>query len=304
MKTIKMALATTMVLAIIGATPVFCCDWGICDVEFLTSADSLLGLTSRSESCFRSLRDELSDLCRLYGSPLHNLLFGPSCCDPDTNCGQRFRQDLNELLGILYSVPKGTRNFSQQVRIIFGLICGDSGVFPQCNEDYLKDTRKLMKLMSPKQVGITLPGTFEAGKEAQKGGTSNRLLDTLAQADPDRFMAVRMVLADAQLAQAALRSNTNLFMLAAAMGEAKTVEALANGEDVNAQNNTGKTALMFAASEGRLTVVETLLKAGADPNLKDKEGDTAASLAKKKDHYDVLKILEQASVKNQDRLSD
>ncbi|MFH1116297.1 MAG: ankyrin repeat domain-containing protein, partial [Pseudomonadota bacterium] len=70
----------------------------------------------------------------------------------------------------------------------------------------------------------------------------------------------------------------------------------AKRENVNARNETGKTAVMFAASEGQPEVVETLLKAGADPDLKDKDGDTAASLAKKKGHYDVVSILEQASV--------
>ncbi len=296
MKTIKRVLATTIVLMLICATSAFCCDWGFCDREYVDNANRLLALTSGSETCFRSLRDELSDLCHLYGSPLHNL-FGPSCCYPDTHCGQRFFQDLNELLQILCRVPRDTRNFTQQVRIIFGMICGDSGVFPQCNEDYLKDTRKLMKLMSLQQGSITLLGTFKATKEGHKGVTSNRILDTLGLSSYDRFKTIRMALAAAQLGQAALRSNTSLFMPASAMGEEKTVEALAKGENVNAQNKTGRTALMFAASEGHPEVVKTLLEAGADPVLKDKDGHTAASLAEKKGHYDVVKILEQASVK-------
>ncbi len=304
MKTIKKVLAATIVLAIIGARPVSCCEWGFCDREYVDNANSLLSLTSRSESCFRSLGDELSALCNLYGSPLHNL-FGPSCCYPDTRCGQRFRQDLKEVLRILYSVPEGTRNFSQDVRIILSLICRHSEECPDCHEDYLKDTRKLMKLMSLQQGSITLLGTFKATKERHKGVKSNRLLDTLAQAAPDRFMTVRMALAAAQLEKAALMSDTSLLMLASAMGDLRVVaDLLAKGENVNAQNKTGKTAVIFAASQGHPGVVGTLLEEGADPKLKDKDGATAASLAKKKGHYDVLKILEQASMKKQNRLPD
>ncbi len=169
----------------------------------------------------------------------------------------------------------------------------------------MKDTRKLMKLMSPKQAGITVLGTFKATKARHKGGKSNRLLDTLAQAAPDRFMTVRNALTAAQLENAALMTDTSLLMPASAMGDLKVVEELlAKGESVNAQNKTGKTALIFAASQGHAKVVEALLKAGADPKLKDKDGATAASLTEKNGHSDVLKILEQASVNKQDRLSD
>ncbi len=128
MKTIKRVLATTLVLAIIGAPPVSCCEWGICDREYIDGAKSLFSLTSRSESCFDSLCEELNTLCILYGSPWHNL-FGPSCCYPDTRCGQRFRQDLKDLPRILNSMSGGTWNSSQDVRIILSLICRHSECF-------------------------------------------------------------------------------------------------------------------------------------------------------------------------------
>ncbi len=249
-----------------------------------------LALTCRSSLCFSSLRDELTDLCNLYG---------PTCGDPQSDCGQRFRQDMNEVLRIMHRVPeRHTGKFPREPQVIIRLICRNFGVFPRCNEDYLKDTRKLMKLMSPKQGYITLLGTFKAAKEGHKGVTSNRILDILGRSPYDKFKTIRMALAGAQLGQAAFRTNTSLLMLASAMGDLKVVEELlAKGESVNTQNKTGRTALMFAASEGHPEVVKTLSEAGADPNLNDKDGDTAASLAKKNGCYDVVKVLEQASMK-------
>jgi len=51
------------------------------------------------------------------------------------------------------------------------------------------------------------------------------------------------------------------------------------GIEVNAQDVDGYTALMWAAEHGSLGIVDLLMKAGANPNLKNKRGETAASLA-------------------------
>jgi ankyrin repeat protein len=56
-------------------------------------------------------------------------------------------------------------------------------------------------------------------------------------------------------------------MWAAAEGHAPVIAALvARGANVHARSNGGFTALLFAAREGRIAAVETLLKAGADMN--------------------------------------
>jgi len=52
------------------------------------------------------------------------------------------------------------------------------------------------------------------------------------------------------------------------------------------------TALMFAAAEGQREVVQALLKAGANPSLRDIDGDTAANFARNNHHADVVKLLE------------
>lgn len=67
--------------------------------------------------------------------------------------------------------------------------------------------------------------------------------------------------------------------------------------NVNWQNNDGETSLMVAAKYPIVENVEALLALGADKNLKDKEGRTAADLARikmerlnrTKDYYATFK---------------
>ncbi|MFN7921314.1 MAG: ankyrin repeat domain-containing protein [Bryobacteraceae bacterium] len=47
------------------------------------------------------------------------------------------------------------------------------------------------------------------------------------------------------------------------------------GNNINAQNRDGVSALMLIASRGRYEEIEAALNAGADPNLRDKQGHTA-----------------------------
>jgi len=63
------------------------------------------------------------------------------------------------------------------------------------------------------------------------------------------------------------------------------------GVDINHQNSaSGASALIFAASSGREAVVEQLLAAGADPNLKTHDEFTALDLASTRK---ILKLLAQ-----------
>jgi ankyrin repeat protein len=73
-----------------------------------------------------------------------------------------------------------------------------------------------------------------------------------------------------------------------------TVELLLKkGAEVNVQGKLeGFTALMTAAAEGELEVVRLLLAYGADPDLEDKDRDTAESFARQKGHSAVIDLLE------------
>lgn len=77
------------------------------------------------------------------------------------------------------------------------------------------------------------------------------------------------------------KGRTNL-LVACAYYSGKSVcnMLIAYGADVNAIAQDGTTALMLAAQNAKLDVVELLLKKGAKPALKDKSGKTALDYAK------------------------
>lgn len=90
---------------------------------------------------------------------------------------------------------------------------------------------------------------------------------------------------------------------AAERGHVETVRTLiAAGVDVNHVNNLGWTALLEAIilGNGELKyqhVVELLLKAGADPNLADKDGITPLQHARSREYREIEKRLLAAGAK-------
>jgi ankyrin repeat protein len=63
------------------------------------------------------------------------------------------------------------------------------------------------------------------------------------------------------------------------------------GVDVDAQDNNGQTALMYAVTEPNSRVVEVLLQSQADVNAQDNSGYTALMLAVKKGEINIIKFL-------------
>ncbi|OGI28755.1 MAG: hypothetical protein A2287_06930 [Candidatus Melainabacteria bacterium RIFOXYA12_FULL_32_12] len=61
--------------------------------------------------------------------------------------------------------------------------------------------------------------------------------------------------------------------------------------DVNIQNSTGDTALMYSVVIDRKELVNKLLEKGADTNLKNKHGETALILASIFDRKEIAKTL-------------
>lgn len=71
------------------------------------------------------------------------------------------------------------------------------------------------------------------------------------------------------------------------------------GADVDAQDRSGRTALMQAAwIPGELTeTVQALLDLGANPNLKDHKGATALTVALRHRHFKIARLLREAAQK-------
>lgn len=81
-------------------------------------------------------------------------------------------------------------------------------------------------------------------------------------------------------------------MLASFLGDTRTVEALLRHKpDVNAKNDRGMTALLFAASGGHAPIARALLDNGAAIDAQDGGGHTALMLAANNGHADVVKLL-------------
>ena len=73
---------------------------------------------------------------------------------------------------------------------------------------------------------------------------------------------------------------------------------IAKGTDPNAQATVGgTTALMTLAYYGYLQEAEFLLKSGADPNIKDKNGYTALSFAQQNNKVDMGILLKKYGAK-------
>jgi hypothetical protein len=66
------------------------------------------------------------------------------------------------------------------------------------------------------------------------------------------------------------------------------------GADINAQAKQKTTPLMAAANLGRVEIVKVLLDKGADPTVVNNKEMTALDLAKKREHKQVVAMLEKA----------
>jgi ankyrin repeat protein len=72
---------------------------------------------------------------------------------------------------------------------------------------------------------------------------------------------------------------------------------LENGADVNAKDNDGGTALMWAARRGYVDVVVLLLVQRADVNSRNKNGETALMWAAREGNPDVVNLLKAHGAK-------
>lgn len=82
------------------------------------------------------------------------------------------------------------------------------------------------------------------------------------------------------------------FRMAILSGAAESVRLFAHSiSDANATDEKGRSPLMLAASKGRMDVCRLLLEAGADPALKDDEGNDAATLAGIGGHDNIVALL-------------
>lgn len=84
----------------------------------------------------------------------------------------------------------------------------------------------------------------------------------------------------------------NQLIIHSIKGDEKEIQEILHKKiDVNKRNEKGFTALMYAASNGKLGVVRILLENGADKDLITGKGNSALSFAIKNGHVAVVKML-------------
>jgi len=108
--------------------------------------------------------------------------------------------------------------------------------------------------------------------------------------------AVRILLdAGAEIEAKTKTEEKTALMLAADQGHVKVVQMLvAQRSNVNARDSDGKTALIVAAARGYADIVQLLLQRGADINAKDRFENTALRNAEKYGGPEVTQLLRSA----------
>ena len=99
-----------------------------------------------------------------------------------------------------------------------------------------------------------------------------------------------------------LKSGANKYIFTAMQEGYKYPEIfqffIDRGEDVNnTQYYWGDSPLMHFSEMGNKEIVELLLKAGADVNIKNEDGKTALILAQENNHTAIVELLKQAGAK-------
>ncbi len=97
--------------------------------------------------------------------------------------------------------------------------------------------------------------------------------------------------------------GTTALMYAVAYYRDIFIDLLDLGANTNIQNDNGNTALMLAVGIGRLDFVRKLVYSGADPKIKNKEGKTAIDLAKEYDAQDIQAFFREHIKKSEERLN-
>jgi ankyrin repeat protein len=69
---------------------------------------------------------------------------------------------------------------------------------------------------------------------------------------------------------------------------------IADGEDINMQDQFGKTALMFASFYNKPEIVKLLVEAGANLDIQDQWGRTALDCAKEGNNKEIIELLTEA----------
>jgi ankyrin repeat protein len=147
----------------------------------------------------------------------------------------------------------------------------------------------------------------KAAKQGHAGAQSSLAILLRNAARKGESEKVRDLLKSGVDVNAKNETGYTALMFAAMLGHAEVVDSLIEaGADVNAENEQQATALMSAVVGGNTEIVKALIHAGSDVNVASESGDTALTLAAKTgDGAEIVEVLRDAGAgvdnKNENR---
>ncbi len=141
--------------------------------------------------------------------------------------------------------------------------------------------------------GDIVSRALQNGFDVNRQNAEGRTLLMMAAFNGHTMVARMLLQAGAKVDMQDKNDGSTALMFAASGPSLETVKLLLeNGADINKVDHREHfTALMWAAAEGQANNVEYLLAKGADYQLKDIDGDDAATFAAKANHVQVVEIL-------------
>ncbi len=161
-------------------------------------------------------------------------------------------------------------------------------------------------------VGMVLAPNSFAAMMNDKHGSSGSSMTSERQVDLEFMQAaangslskVKTLLDKGANIEAANDKGATALMWAVMKDQTNVVKFLVDeGANVNAETSTGMTALKVAAAEGRLDTVKFLLNHGADVNA-SRKGKSAIKLAKESNHRDIVQFLESYDNRSEKKVSE
>jgi ankyrin repeat protein len=157
-------------------------------------------------------------------------------------------------------------------------------------------TRLLQGEGKPEDFARGLEWISKAAEQGHAGAQSSLAILLRNAARKGESEKVRDLLKSGVDVNAKNEAGYTALMFAAMLGHAGVVDSLIEaGADVNAKNKQQATALMGAVAGGDTEIVKALLRAGADVNVVSTLGDTALTMAAKSgDGAEIVEILRDA----------
>ncbi|KAM7013136.1 LOW QUALITY PROTEIN: uncharacterized protein kank4 [Tautogolabrus adspersus] len=136
-------------------------------------------------------------------------------------------------------------------------------------------------------------GLCETDNVNKAGYTPVMLAALTAAESPDDLEVAQQLLKLGDINACSRQAGQTALMLAVSHGRVAMVNLLLScGADVNAQDREESTALMCASEHGHTHIVRLLLETGrCDTSLKDKNGQTALSVAEGASHKEIVDLL-------------